>query len=484
MSTCELRSRWHGLQNHQVKFHMMKYERNVAMKVFSQLYVGYKHQILSSEGYDYKTHEYKNPVYGVPLGFATPYEDNAAGRKRQSTVDNWATPYSHDKTPKLEAKIIDNELLEGFKITDDIKRVYWGGGNVVFRVEDPRGFELEIQSQNLMTLIKLVGLNAGGVIPGKCLWGRDGPNNILLHESSQEYQTARMAAETIKPLKGAAKDTFKPGDIVILTNGQEVRYLGRFWFTKYEHDEAHEDVQFTSEKTKLRRFDTTSNACVLRAPVQYHAVTAGGAQVTIYRDIKVAEVKEPAATAWSAEASLNLINKAEISTASSTTGAFVGAATTNTQMVWKKRPLTEAEFKKLLRTAKEKHSGVTGFSVYMGYKQRLPYFFSVNDQNGDAWYFAGDRGFGGMGRILDGMSGRDLFCGDLLQAKGEKLIITYVRDHGHWHISRYEPAPHHNQKVLPVYEKMSKESALAQLEAMYNNNLLYTFEPIHQEPAQ
>jgi len=98
---------------------MSSYERNTGMKVFSKLYVGYKKQ---GKGQ-------------VDLGFATPYEDNAAGRRRQETVNSWALGW-RGKKPDREATIIDNDLAEGFKITDDIKRVYYGGGNVVFRVED------------------------------------------------------------------------------------------------------------------------------------------------------------------------------------------------------------------------------------------------------------------------------------------------------------------------------------------------------------
>src|SRR5277367_6289980 len=108
-------------------------EVNNKMKVFSQLYVG-----LRDQGKD-----------AVDLGFATPYEDNAAGRKRQGTVDTWCSGYQK----KPNTKLFDNVPRTGFRITDDVKRVYYGGGNVVFRVYDPYGFELEIQSQNLMALL-------------------------------------------------------------------------------------------------------------------------------------------------------------------------------------------------------------------------------------------------------------------------------------------------------------------------------------------
>jgi hypothetical protein len=179
----------------------MKTEINTKIKVFPQLYVGLKAQF----HYDHAT---KQRTQLTNLGFATPYEDNAAFRKRKATVDDWARPgsdydyVSRTSTPrkKIEPITVDNVPVSGFKITDEIRRVYWGGGNVVWRVEDPRGFELEMSSQNLMAIIQTVGLQAGGEIPGKCVWARDGANNVLLHESTEEFKTAFQVGKTASPL--------------------------------------------------------------------------------------------------------------------------------------------------------------------------------------------------------------------------------------------------------------------------------------------
>jgi hypothetical protein len=213
----------------------MNYDRelNKGMKVFSQLYVGLKSQ------YEDK----------VDLGFATPFENNSAFRKRKVTIDNWAGQFTYetnaDGTYKRDSrgnyirkeieprhKIVDNQPRSGFRITDDVKRVYWGGGNVVWRVEDPAGFELEIQSQNLMAIIQTAGIGEGGVIPGSCLWGRDGKDNILLHEKSDEYKNAILAAETLKsPKKAAASDRIV-GSTYLLQDGSEAVYLGKFFVVR------------------------------------------------------------------------------------------------------------------------------------------------------------------------------------------------------------------------------------------------------------
>lgn len=203
-----------------------KVEINPKLKVFPKLYVGLKVQ------WDYD-HETKVRTPRVHLGFATPLESNAAFEKRKRTVDNWALPYAEwdpvarknvAKKP-LDAITIDNVPLAGFKVTDDVRRVYWGGGNVVWRVEDPRGFELEISSQNLMAIIQQVGVNPGGEIPGKCVWARDGASNILLHEATQEFKSAFQVGET-KSTLGNKLSPAVIGAKVLFGSGYVGTYLG------------------------------------------------------------------------------------------------------------------------------------------------------------------------------------------------------------------------------------------------------------------
>lgn len=203
---------------------------NKGMKVFSKLFVGIK------------------KAYGdnPPLAFATPYEENAAGKKRQDTVVSWLGGeyenviengqyvYDENNRPKRvkverNTKILDNTPRSGFKITDDIKRTYWGGGNVVWRIFDPYGYELEIQSNNLMALIQTCGIDSGGIIPGNCVWGRDAGVNILLHESSEEYKNALHAAETLKPNKKVPMKDRIVGGLYTMQTGEQGIYLGKLW---------------------------------------------------------------------------------------------------------------------------------------------------------------------------------------------------------------------------------------------------------------
>jgi hypothetical protein len=206
---------------------------NKSLKIFSQLFVGVK----------------PIPVNGgTPLAFATPYEDNAAGRKRQDTVKGWVgdTEYVYDPVTRKgsnrkytpDIRMLENVPRAGFKVTDEVKRVYYGGGNVVWRIEDPSGWEVEIQSNNLMALLQSVGVSAGGEINGQCIWARDGAHNVLLPVTSQEYKDAVKAFESVKaPSKIPAKDRVI-GRYYRLQDGTFGQYFGKFFITELLVDSA------------------------------------------------------------------------------------------------------------------------------------------------------------------------------------------------------------------------------------------------------
>ena len=67
----------------------------------------------------------------------------------------------------LQPKIIDNIPLEGFKIQKCVGR--YSSSNKLWRILDPRGFELETSSFGMGELI-LNSTIINGVIQGKCIW--------------------------------------------------------------------------------------------------------------------------------------------------------------------------------------------------------------------------------------------------------------------------------------------------------------------------
>lgn len=170
----------------------------------------------------------------LPLGFATPYDTTKAYEKRKSTVDTWTkfnnrtwdnVTRTYTENPGIPPTIIDNVPLPGFKIAESVRRVYWGGGNVVWRIVDPHGYELEISSSNLAKILDCSSV-VNGEIVGECVWGRDKAQNVLLPVSSQPYLDA--VSNTSRVGKRVPLKDVSVGDTVVLKDGTVGVYAGAF----------------------------------------------------------------------------------------------------------------------------------------------------------------------------------------------------------------------------------------------------------------
>ncbi len=165
-------------------------------KIPKQLYLVLKHQ---HNGED-------------PLGFIHAYEPNSKGFvKKKITQDQWAylsryyeSSIEFNDTDKLywirgwtwenipanelepgskfsskkvfidkpieavcQPRILDNEPLEGFKILKSVSR--YTTSNKLWRILDPRGFQLEVSTDNLEDLLMDTTVIKGDIV-GKCVW--------------------------------------------------------------------------------------------------------------------------------------------------------------------------------------------------------------------------------------------------------------------------------------------------------------------------
>jgi hypothetical protein len=197
------------------------------------------------------------------LGFASPYTKDAAFQKRKSTQDQWAygggtsidideednVTYSAREGAKVDAasafiggwypQVVKNEPVEGFEIAKSVRRYGWSGsGNVVWRITDPRGYDLEISSDNFASIISCVDMEKGK-IKGKCVWGREGAKNVLLPEASEPFQEALARTKKVNA-KVSLKD-IQIGDTVDLLTTKTSEddsiavYYGKMYFLSVEN---------------------------------------------------------------------------------------------------------------------------------------------------------------------------------------------------------------------------------------------------------
>lgn len=187
-------------------------------------------------------------VDNVPLGFMTPHATDAAGKKRKESVDNWAQTYdrSTNSYRKTEGVIYKNEPMVGFKLSREIRRyASFGQGNVKWRIEDPRGFELEISSPNFAQIIMLCNLEKGEIME-QCIWGRLGAENILVPVDSDAYRAAQE--NTARVAKKVSLKDINIGDEVLMHNGEKGTFLGIFYFIRASRSAQEFGAKITDKK--------------------------------------------------------------------------------------------------------------------------------------------------------------------------------------------------------------------------------------------
>lgn len=157
-----------------------------------------------------------------PLAFLISFVDETAPKKelesfkkRKATCDNWARSEA--------AEVLDNGLLTGFRIDTPVSRC--STENVVWRVIDPRGFQLEIYSDNMEEILKSCLIDKGE-IKAKALWALRGQRVYLAVEGTKSYKNAIQFQENEKTT------VYSVGDTIRKKKGNELitlQYLGKFW---------------------------------------------------------------------------------------------------------------------------------------------------------------------------------------------------------------------------------------------------------------
>ena len=160
------------------------------------------------------------------LSYLCQYETTESGevaanvKKMQATGRSWIRGENKDKS----GTIIDNTPTKNIYVGCSVSR--WSTSNKLFRVTDPRGFTIEIPTDNLATLLHHTTV-VKGVIQEECVWGKDGNNHILLPVNSEPYRLSREQQNVLDNKLISVKD-IKVGDWVkFFGDSHEYYFCGR-----------------------------------------------------------------------------------------------------------------------------------------------------------------------------------------------------------------------------------------------------------------
>lgn len=162
------------------------------------------------------------------LAYMCQYEETSTGsiasnvEKMQATGRRWSNIKEGSKG--WEGEIIENLPTKNIYVASSVSR--WSTSNKLFRVKDPRGFIVEIPTDNLATLLQYTTV-INGVIQEECVWGRHGNNHILLPVNSEPYNKAKATLDILENKLIDIKD-LKVGDWVkFFGDPNEYYFCGR-----------------------------------------------------------------------------------------------------------------------------------------------------------------------------------------------------------------------------------------------------------------
>jgi hypothetical protein len=157
------------------------------------------------------------------------YYDTTGKLRKEKSWNSWI-----DKEIPVEE--FDNKPMDGFTLNRDVKRYsgdWFSSKRTLIRVHDPRGFEFEVTTENLIAILMHTDCSKRSLV-GQFVYAWSGQDLVLLPTSSEEYQTAtKYTAGLAKKVKakelvvGGAYRTKRDGDVV---------YMGKLNVYRYAND--------------------------------------------------------------------------------------------------------------------------------------------------------------------------------------------------------------------------------------------------------
>lgn len=156
------------------------------------------------------------------------YFDEKGKLRKEKSWESW-----RDK--KIEPVEFDNTPTSGFTINKDIKRSnweWWSSTRTMVRIHDPRGFEFEVTTENLITILMHTDCSKRGLI-GDFVYAWAGTELVLLPTNSVEYQEATKYTTGLSK-KIAAKNLIVGATYRHKKDAGDYIYMGRLNYYKYK----------------------------------------------------------------------------------------------------------------------------------------------------------------------------------------------------------------------------------------------------------
>ena len=168
----------------------------------------------------------RSDTFSDKLGFIT-YKDTFGVMKFEKSWEGW-----RDKL--INSDVFQNVPTEGFVLNKNSGRQWGNFERAEFvRIFDPRGFEFEISTDNLMQIILHNGISKGNGVEGKCVygWHQGGRKVVLIPVDCKDYK--RHLKQEAEIQSGSVKVFDKATDIIEghqykFKNGRKYTYLGKF----------------------------------------------------------------------------------------------------------------------------------------------------------------------------------------------------------------------------------------------------------------
>jgi hypothetical protein len=163
----------------------------------------------------------RQDTYTKKLGFII-YQNSKGIYTSEKSWEGW-------REKKLGVDEYDNVPLEGFVVNKDVggtKHSYgWNARQEKIRIYDPRGFEIEITTANLLFILSESNCMRGKGLEGEFIYGWQGKTLTLIPTSCAQYQTS-VSYSGKQSNKVSTKELIE-GALYETKELQKLVYLGR-----------------------------------------------------------------------------------------------------------------------------------------------------------------------------------------------------------------------------------------------------------------